>query len=245
METFASLLAEIRAYGEGLIVAEQIPSKLVPDVIKNTAVKIVHRLPAQDDRDAVGATMNITEAQSQFLVTLTPGEGAVFTDGWTSRTWCAYRTARRWSGWRRSRPRASWSPPERDLRDGLPRLPCTLRDMRTAQRVVADRTDLVLWAELSATAHLTGWGSPDPVPSVLDGLPRRLRDCAVSHAVDAAVASRAAPRELADHLMAVWHGESCADDETSYFAPPTAGASSWRNCSEPTRRPRRRPPSSQ
>ncbi|MCQ0009928.1 hypothetical protein [Actinomadura madurae] len=81
VETFASLLAEIRAYGEGLIVAEQIPSKLVPDVIKNTAVKIVHRLPAKDDRDAVGATMNITEAQSQFLVTLTPGEGAVFTDG--------------------------------------------------------------------------------------------------------------------------------------------------------------------
>jgi hypothetical protein len=41
------------------IVAEQIASKLVPDVIKNTAVKIVHRLPVKDDRDAVGATMNI------------------------------------------------------------------------------------------------------------------------------------------------------------------------------------------
>jgi uncharacterized protein len=80
-EMFADLLAEVRAYGEGLVIAEQIPSKLIPDVIKNTAVKIVHRLPAEDDRAVVGATMNITSDQSQYLVTLTPGEAAVFTDG--------------------------------------------------------------------------------------------------------------------------------------------------------------------
>ncbi|MGH3193128.1 MAG: hypothetical protein ACRDOL_38935, partial [Streptosporangiaceae bacterium] len=81
VEMFAGLLAEIRAYGEGLIIAEQIPAKLVPDVIKNTAVKIVHRLPAADDRQAVGATMNLTDDQSAYLVTLAPGEAAVFTDG--------------------------------------------------------------------------------------------------------------------------------------------------------------------
>ena len=45
VEMFAGLLAEIRAYGEGLIIAEQIPERLVQDVIKNTAVKITHRLP--------------------------------------------------------------------------------------------------------------------------------------------------------------------------------------------------------
>jgi Predicted ATPase len=78
---FAGLLAEIRAYGEGLIIAEQIPDRLVQDVIKNTAVKITHRLPAADDREAVGATMNMTQAQNRFLVTLNPGEAAVFTDG--------------------------------------------------------------------------------------------------------------------------------------------------------------------
>ena len=72
---FAGLLAEIRAYGEGLIIAEQIPAKLIPDVIKNTAVKIVHRLPARDDREAVGATMNLSPAQSPYLVTLRPGRG--------------------------------------------------------------------------------------------------------------------------------------------------------------------------
>ncbi len=60
VELFAGLLAEIRAYGEGLVIAEQIPARLVQDVIKNTAVKVAHRLPAADDREAVGATMNVT-----------------------------------------------------------------------------------------------------------------------------------------------------------------------------------------
>ncbi|MFB4308753.1 ATP-binding protein [Actinomadura sp. GTD37] len=222
VETFASLLAEIRAYGEGLIVAEQIPSKLVPDVIKNTAVKIVHRLPARDDRDAVGATMNITDAQSQYLVTLTPGEGAVFTDGMDFP-----HLVRVPDG---SGPERAAAPPASpavlvtprsatcgtDCRDS----PCTLRDMRAAQRAVADRPELVLWAELAAAAHLTGWGAPGPAPALLDGLPRRLRDCALSHAVDAAVASRAAPGALAGHLAAAFHGAPCDGEESAFFAAP-------------------------
>jgi DNA helicase HerA-like ATPase len=35
VELFAGLLAEVRAYGEGIVIAEQIPAKLIPDVIKN------------------------------------------------------------------------------------------------------------------------------------------------------------------------------------------------------------------
>ena len=81
VELFAGLLAEIRAYGEGLVIAEQIPARLAPDAIKNTAVKITHRLPAADDREAVGATMNATPRQSRYLVTLPPGRAAVFSDG--------------------------------------------------------------------------------------------------------------------------------------------------------------------
>ncbi|MGH3170650.1 MAG: ATP-binding protein, partial [Trebonia sp.] len=34
VELFAGLLAEIRAYGEGLVIAEQIPARLIPDAIK-------------------------------------------------------------------------------------------------------------------------------------------------------------------------------------------------------------------
>ena len=73
--------AEIRAYGEGLIIAEQIPAKLMPDVIKTPRSRSCHRLPAADDRGTVGATMNLNDAQSEYLVTLPPGEAAVHADG--------------------------------------------------------------------------------------------------------------------------------------------------------------------
>ena len=81
VELFAGMLAEIRAYGEGIVVAEQIPTKLVPDVVKNTALKVVHRLPAYDDRQLVGAAMNLDEDQSREVVSLPPGAAAVFADG--------------------------------------------------------------------------------------------------------------------------------------------------------------------
>ena len=53
----------------------------MPDVVKNTALKIVHRLPAQDDRELVGATMNLDAEQSRQVVSFPPGVAAVFADG--------------------------------------------------------------------------------------------------------------------------------------------------------------------
>jgi DNA helicase HerA-like ATPase len=238
VEMFAGLLAEIRAYGEGLIVAEQIPSKLVPDVIKNTAVKIVHRLPAKDDRDAVGATMNITDAQSQFLVTLRPGEGAVFTDGMDYPHLVRMpdgTAAENTQPARLASPGVLVTSRSSTCGTDCHTSPCTLRDMRTAQRALADHPSLVLWAELSTAAHLSGWGSPVPGQPILDSLqamPDRLRDCALSHAVDAAVDARASviaartdPGAFADHLVAVLHGRLnggnlCTGEEPEWFTTP-------------------------
>ena len=73
--------------------------------------------------------------------------------------------------------------------------PCTLRDMRAAQRALDAVGWVRLWAELAVLAHLTGWPIPAPRPDTLaafTALPTRVRQCALSHAVDAAVASRAA-----------------------------------------------------
>lgn len=81
VETFANMLAEIRAYGEGVIVAEQIPAKLAPDVIKNTNLKVLHRLVAEDDRRLMGGAMNLDEAQKRFVTTLNTGQAAVFAEG--------------------------------------------------------------------------------------------------------------------------------------------------------------------
>jgi hypothetical protein len=82
VEEFANLLAEVRKYGEGLIIADQIPAKLIPDVIKNTHVKIVHRLFAEDDRNAMGEAMMMDDKQRDFLPNLAAGEAIVFCGGW-------------------------------------------------------------------------------------------------------------------------------------------------------------------
>jgi hypothetical protein len=50
-------------------------------VLKNTNLKITHRLVAADDRAAVAATMAMDEAQSLYLATLTNGVAAVFGEG--------------------------------------------------------------------------------------------------------------------------------------------------------------------
>jgi hypothetical protein len=81
IETFVNMLSEVRYYGQSVLVAEQIPSKLTPDVIKNTNLKVVHRLLAKDDRQTLGETMNMNEMQMKRLATLSPGQAAVFAEG--------------------------------------------------------------------------------------------------------------------------------------------------------------------
>ena len=81
VETFANLLSEIRAYGQGIIVADQIPVKLAPDVIKNTNLKIVHRTVAADDRQVLAGAMAMNEQQAQTLATFRRGQAAVFSEG--------------------------------------------------------------------------------------------------------------------------------------------------------------------
>lgn len=82
VETFADMLAEVRKYGECLIIADQIPSKMAPDVLKNTNTKIVHKIFAQDDKEAIGNTLSLTDEQKSYLSNLPTGRAVVFTQGW-------------------------------------------------------------------------------------------------------------------------------------------------------------------
>ena len=81
VETFANLLSEIRAYGQGIVIADQVPVKLAPDVIKNTNLKIVHRIVAQDDRTVLAGAMAMNEKQAKTLSTLLTGQAVVFSEG--------------------------------------------------------------------------------------------------------------------------------------------------------------------
>ena len=81
VEQFGNMLAELRAYGEGLAVVEQIPTKILPDAIKNTATKVVHRVATLDDRRVMAGAMNATKEQATVLTALKPGEAVVSVEG--------------------------------------------------------------------------------------------------------------------------------------------------------------------
>ncbi|GHV37606.1 hypothetical protein FACS1894187_14780 [Synergistales bacterium] len=81
VETFTNVISEIREYGQGVIIVDQIPTKLTPDVVKNTNIKFIHRTLAQDDRDYVGGTLNLTEAQSRELCLLEVGQAVIHREG--------------------------------------------------------------------------------------------------------------------------------------------------------------------
>src|SRR5262249_4113964 len=55
--------------------------RLAPDVLKNTNLKIVHRLVAGDDREAMAASMSMDKEQATVLATLPRGRAAVFSEG--------------------------------------------------------------------------------------------------------------------------------------------------------------------
>ncbi|MGN0604106.1 MAG: ATP-binding protein [Oscillospiraceae bacterium] len=80
VEMFTDLLAEVRKYGEGLVIVDQIPNKLSVEVLKNTNTKIIHKLFAKDDKETVGNTMLMDEEQQSFLSSLDTGEAIIFTE---------------------------------------------------------------------------------------------------------------------------------------------------------------------
>lgn len=81
VEHFTNMIAEMRSYGQGVIVAEQIPSKLAPDVIKNSSNKIIHRLVAADDQELVANTIGLAGEDCLDLGTLTSGMALCHKEG--------------------------------------------------------------------------------------------------------------------------------------------------------------------
>jgi hypothetical protein len=86
VEAFAAMLAEVRAYGEGLIISDQSPERLAPDAVRNTNLQIAHQLRHRDDREAIAAAMIMTDAQKEFLGKLKVGQAAVFMTGYDRAT---------------------------------------------------------------------------------------------------------------------------------------------------------------
>ncbi|BAY27920.1 hypothetical protein NIES2100_77470 [Calothrix sp. NIES-2100] len=81
VQAFCNMLAEVRAYGEGLIIADQSPEKLARDAMRNTNVQIAHQLRDAHDREAIANAMIMSEEQRDYLGKCEPGRAAVFYTG--------------------------------------------------------------------------------------------------------------------------------------------------------------------
>ncbi len=81
VEAFCQLLTEVRALGEGLIIADQSPEKLAPDAMRNTNLQIAHQLRDGHDREAIANAMIMEKEQQDFLGKLRPGQAALFRTG--------------------------------------------------------------------------------------------------------------------------------------------------------------------
>lgn len=74
------MLAELRALGVAIIIVDQIPSAVAPEVIKNTTTKLVFRQVDKEDREVISASMLLNPFQSEELARLSPGEAFLYTE---------------------------------------------------------------------------------------------------------------------------------------------------------------------
>lgn len=81
VEVFSNILAEMRSLGQGVAVVEQIPSKISPDVIKNSNTKIVHRLVSKDDQSLLAGSLSINEHEALYLNRLKTGHALCHKEG--------------------------------------------------------------------------------------------------------------------------------------------------------------------
>ncbi len=76
-------IAEMRSAGEGFMIIDQSPGAVDEAAIKNTAIKIVMRLPSKNDCEEIGAALSLNENQIRELSRLDIGVAAIFHAGWT------------------------------------------------------------------------------------------------------------------------------------------------------------------
>lgn len=85
---FANLLKEMRAYGEGYVVVDQMPSALVADVFANTGTKIAHKLAYLPDAEAMGNSMGgLQESDLRCLSALNSGQAFIVQPGQSEPRW--------------------------------------------------------------------------------------------------------------------------------------------------------------
>lgn len=86
-DLFGNMLSEVRGYGQGFMIVDQVPTKLIDDTTKNTNYKIVHRLTAPDDQEVMASCMAFREDQKYIIPALETGNAIICGDEDDAAAW--------------------------------------------------------------------------------------------------------------------------------------------------------------
>lgn len=74
VEALEDMIAEIRSYGTGILIADQSPTKVGRNIIANTNVKVIFKLVEKENKDAISTATNMEQADYDRLGRLGVGE---------------------------------------------------------------------------------------------------------------------------------------------------------------------------
>jgi len=75
------MLAEVRALKEGIVIADQLPSSIAPQVLKNTGFKLAHRQMSGEERQLLGQVMSADAFQLENLAKFSGGKALMMYEG--------------------------------------------------------------------------------------------------------------------------------------------------------------------
>jgi len=71
------MISELRKFGESMIFIAQFPSQVASEVVKNSGVRIIHRVAWAEDLRLVRDSLNLTQEQLAYVSSLGVGEAVV------------------------------------------------------------------------------------------------------------------------------------------------------------------------
>ena len=81
VKSLQDMIAEIRAYGTGIVIADQSPTKVSREVVANTDIKVSFRLVQSVEKELIADSTNMDAKTQQQLSRLKPGEAYMYFSG--------------------------------------------------------------------------------------------------------------------------------------------------------------------
>ncbi len=80
-EYICRMLAELRSLGVSIVIVDQLPTAIAPEVIKNTSAKLAFRQVAMEDREDLGNSMLFGDLEIEEIARFNTGEAFFYTEG--------------------------------------------------------------------------------------------------------------------------------------------------------------------